>query len=123
MSTTLMIKKIDTLPVTVDVAIPPEKPVLKGKFVAHAKVRSKDEIKALGERISSGEFENNDEALLRELYTTFDGLGDAEGPYDADKAWAFILKGQFSAQLTILLLNRYYEAHSEARQGNFARQR
>ena len=123
MSTTLMLKEVPTLPLIVDVAIPPEKLVLKGKFTAHAVIRSKEQLKNLGERMSAGEFTDNDEKLLREMFTKFEGLGDASGPFDNDKAWDWVLNGPFSGQLSILLLNRYYEGHSEARQGNSGRPR
>jgi len=123
MTTTLMIKEIKELPLTANVAIPPENPQLKGKFKAYAVMRSKDEIKELGERMSAGEFANDDEKLLREMYTKFEGLGDKDGPFNDEKSWDFVLHSKYSAQLIILLLNLYYEGHSEARQGNSGRPR
>lgn len=120
---TLTIKKIETAPLKITVAIPPENPQIKGYFIGHAIIRTKDGNKQLGDRIDAGDFSDNDEALLRELYVGFDGLANAAGACTGDAAFKEILTGEASAYLIPAALQGYYDQYGLARQGNFARRR
>lgn len=122
MNVTLTTKKIDTAPLKIAVAIPPENPQIKGYFVGRAKIRSKAENKALFERIDSGEL-SDDEALVRELYEGFDGLANEQGPCVGEAAFQELLTGHLSAYLVPAVIQAYYEQYGEARQGNSKRSR
>ena len=120
----LTIKKVETTPIKIAIAIPPENPTIKGSFVGHAKVRSKAENKALLERFQDHEGEGDaDEALVRELYDRFEGLGNESGALEGDAAFNEVLRGPLSAYLTPAVVQAYYEQYGEARQGNSGRRR
>lgn len=118
---TFTTKKIDTAPLKISIAIPPENPKIKGYFTGHAILRSKVENKELFDRIDSGEIE--DDQLLHELYTGFDGLANAAGYCEGEAAFVEILTGPNSAYLTPAAIQAYYTQYGEARQGNFKRSR
>lgn len=122
MNVTLTTKKIDTAPLKIAVAIPPENPQVKGYFVGQAKIRTKAENKALFERIEAGEL-SDDEALVRELYASFDGLGNDKGECVGEAAFTELLTGSLSAYLVPAVIQAYYEQYGEARQGNSKRSR
>lgn len=123
--TTLSIKRIDTLPLRIDIAIPPENPQIKGYFIGHAKVRGKAENKAVVDRALDGEQEREpDEALVRELFERFDGLGDENGnELTGEAAFAAVLTGPLSSYLTPAVVQAYFEQYGEARVGNSKRRR
>lgn len=117
-------KKIDAAPLKIGIAIPPENPQIKGAFTAYAKVRSKAENKAMLERFSNYEGEGDgDEALVRELFDRFEGLGNENGPLEGDAAFAEVLSGSLSAYLVPAVIQAYYEQYGEARVGNSKRSR
>ncbi|GMU44168.1 MAG: hypothetical protein IT479_06995 [Xanthomonadales bacterium] len=117
-------KKVHTAPIKISIAIPPENPQVKGSFIAHAKVRSKAENKAMLEKYSNWEGEGDgDEAMVRELFDRFEGLGNEEGPLEGDAAFAEVLTGSLSAYLVPAVIQAYYEQYGEARQGNSRRLR
>lgn len=118
---TFTTKKIDTAPLKISIAIPPENPKIKGYFMGHAILRSKVENKELFDRIDSGEIE--DDQLLHELYTGFDGLANEAGYCEGEAAFVEILTGPNSAYLTPAAIQAYYTQYGEARQGNFKRSR
>jgi hypothetical protein len=118
---TFTTKKIDTAPLKITIAIPPENPKIKGYFTGHAILRSKVENKELFDRIDAGEVE--DEQLVRECYESFDGLGNAAGYCEGEAAFVEILTGPNSAYLTPAVIQAYYEQYGEARQKNFKRSR
>lgn len=111
---TLQVKEITTLPLQIRLS----NAALSGYITGHARVRSKAEIKALGERLDAGEFEDSDDALLRELYESFEGLPDA-----SDGGFPFMAQSKWSAYLGQAAVQAYFEHYGEARRGNFGRQR
>lgn len=121
---TLKIVAKETTAIRIDIAIPPEKPEIKGHFIGHARVRSKADNKALLEKFSHWEGEGDaDEAIVRELYDRFDGLGDDSGDLSGEAAFDAVLRGPLSAYLTPAVVSAYFEHFGEARLGNFGKRR
>lgn len=118
---TFTTKKIDTAPLKITVAIPPENPKIKGYFTGRAILRSKVENKELFDRIDAGDVE--DDQLLHELYEGFDGLANEAGYCEGEAAFVEILTGPNSAYLTPAAIQAYYTQYGEARQGNSKRLR
>lgn len=117
-------KKIDTAPLKISIAIPAENPTIKGTFIANARLRSKAENKALLEKYSNWDGEGDgDEAMVRELFESFEGLGNDDGPLLGEAAFLEVLRGRLSAFLVPAVIQAYYEQYGEARQGNFKRLR
>lgn len=125
MPTLIATKTVTTTPLKITIAIPPENPTIKGYFTGHARVRSKADNKALLEKFADWAGEGDaDEALVRELYDSFSGLGDDAGnELTGEAAFDAVLRGPLSAYLTPAVVQAYYEQYGEARQGNFARRR
>lgn len=117
-------KKVDTAPIKISIAIPPENPQIKGSFTGHAKLRSKAENKALLERFTNYEGDGDaDSEMVRELYASFEGLGNEAGPLEGEAAFTELLTGSLSAYLVPAVVQAYYEQYGEARQGNSKRSR
>lgn len=125
MSVSFNLRPIATAPIKITIAIPPENPSMRGHFIGNAKLRSKVENKALLEKYQDYDGEGDaDEAMVRELYDGFTGLGDAEGnALDGEAAFDAVLRGPLSAYLTPAVVQAYYEQYGEARQGNSAKRR
>lgn len=125
MPTLIATKAVTTAPLKITIAIPPENPQVKGYFTGNAKVRSKTENKALLEKYQDWQGEgDSDEALVRELYDSFTGLGDDAGnELSGEAAFDAVLRGPLSSYLTPAVVQAYYEQYGEARQGNSARRR
>ena len=87
-------------------------PRAKGTFKGNAILRTKPENKALLDRIDKGEFAD-DEAIVRELYQSFEGL-----PCESGQEFDFVLKGEASAYLTPAVIQAYYEQYGEGRVKN-----
>ncbi len=123
MSTFKIVTKA-TGPIRIDIAIPPEKPEIKGHFIGHAKIRSKADNKALLEKYSDWDGEGDaDEAMVRELYDSFEGLGDDTGDLKGEAAFAAVLSGPLSAYLTPAVVGAYFEQYGDARMGNSRKRR
>lgn len=125
MATLIATKVVSTAPLKITIAIPPENPTIKGYFIGHAKLRSKAQNKDLLEKFQDYAGDgDNDEALVRELYDRFEGLGDEEGnDLTGEAAFDAVLRGPLSAYLTPAVVQAYYEQYGEARQGNFGKRR
>ena len=125
MSTLIATKPIGTIPLKINIAIPPENPTIKGHFTGHARVRSKKENKALLEKFQDFTGDgDSDEELVRELYEGFSGLGDDAGQeLTGEAAFDAVLKGPLSAYLMPAVVQAYYEQYGEARLGNSGRRR
>lgn len=124
MAVTLVIKKVQTAPLKIAVSVPG---LLSGHFTGHAKIRSKPDNKALLERVEQGDFTDDDNALLHELYDSFEGLpnmsaGNGEEA-KGDDAWKEMLEGPLSSYLSSAATQAYYAQYGEARQGNSGRRR
>lgn len=124
MSTTLKITAPETAPIRIAIAIPPENPTIKGHFIGRAKLRSKVANKELLERLQDFDGDGDaDEALVRELYDGFDGLGDDSGELTGEAAFEAVLRGPLSAYLTPAVVQAYFEQYGEARRGNSGKRR
>lgn len=113
---------IDTSTLTIKIAIPPENPKIKGYFKADYVIKSKPEVKAIFERVERGEIEE-DETLLRELFSAFHGLGNEKHYLDGEDAWDEVIKGANSSYLVPACIQAYFEQYGLARQGNSAKRR
>ncbi len=104
----LITNAITTFPLTVKI----DCPAAKGDFIAHAKIKTKPENKALLDRIDAGDMAD-DADLVRELFDKFEGLPCAEG-----QEFSYVLEGPLSAYLVPALIQSYYQQYGEARVGN-----
>lgn len=116
---TLVLKDLETADLRVNIAIGTQ---IRGHFTAHSVVRSKEEMKELADKIANDEYEN-DSALLRDLYTGFDGLGTESGPLEGEDAWQYVLEGKLSGYLVHALTHAYFTQYGEALQKNLPRLR
>jgi hypothetical protein len=115
----LRLKRVNTVPVRVEIAIGEGRDAIRGHVTAHAIIRSKDEMKAIAERDW-----NDDAEFIRYCYERVDGLeGDNGEPLEGDAAFAEILTGPFSMYLTSALSRAYVEQYSDAHVGNSKRSR
>ena len=124
-SITLAVKAIQTAPLKITVAIPPENPQIKGYFTGHAIIRSKAENKELLDKFVDYDGTGDaDEELLRAVYDKFTGLGNEAGePLEGDAAWEAVINGPLSAYLMPAAIQAYYEQYGEARRGNSGKRR
>lgn len=112
----LVLKKAATVAIRVDIAIPPEDPIIKGFLMCDAVVRGRKELEELQGKLESGEYAD-DAALLRngEIFTAIHGLAvDDSGELEPAAAMKEVLEGQWSVYLTTALLRRYFEHFREA---------
>lgn len=122
MGTTLKITTISTEPMKIHLAIPPEKPIIKGYITAHAKLRSKAEMKQFGEDIQDNVYDD-DIAVLKEMYTGIDGLGTDTDNISGDAVWDFLLNDKVGSYIVPALIQAYFDQYNDARQKNSARSR
>lgn len=109
---TLTINDVKTHPLKIDI----NTSVAKGYFTGHAIVRPKDEVEGIRQAVMDGEYEDREEELLRDMFESFDGFGEADG-------FEEILKGKASAYLTPAAISAYFEQFGEARKGNSKKRR
>lgn len=109
---TIAINDVKTHPLRVDI----NTSVAKGYFTGHAIVRPKAEVEDIRQAVMDGEYEDREEDLLRKMYESFDGFGDADG-------FEEILNGKASAYLTPSAISAYFEQFGEARKGNSKKRR
>ncbi len=112
------IKEIPTFELRIDLAIPPERPQIRGHIFIDCYPKTKDEVKAIAE-------ENlEDEAYLRTLVAGIRGLGDAKGnPIEGDAAFAEVTSGKLSLWLLPAIIGAYFESFGAARRKNALPQR
>lgn len=122
---TLVMKEINTFPLTVNIALPPDKPKIRGYITAHAKIRDRDEVKKLREDITGGEYDS-DGAVLRDMYESLEGIATPQAPtesLDTEEAFEYVINGKFNVYLIGALMDKYFEHFDEARAKNFGRSR
>lgn len=120
----LIIKKASTIPVKIDIDITTDAGRIQGHFTGHAKVRSQPEMKAFAARLNELSKENPDDGedtLIRDMYTSFEGLANESGPLEGDAAFNEVLAGPLSAHLTRAAMEKYWESLSTSRAGNSPR--
>jgi hypothetical protein len=113
--TTFSTKKIvETAPLKIQLAIPPEKPQLEGFITVDAVLRSKPEIKALSEEGLQ------DHEYLPKIVTGIHGLGhpETDEPLTGEAAFEEALKGRYSMYITAAIVEGYFAQYGEARRGN-----
>ena len=114
-TTTFSTKKvITTFPVRIDLALPPEKPELKGHIMVDAFARSKPEIKALSEEGLT------DEEYLRRLVGGIHGLGhpETDAPLIGEAAFTEALEGRYSQWITAAIVDGVFAQYGAARTKN-----
>lgn len=139
----LVIKKATTTPIRIPISIPTDAGRIEGHFTGHAIVRSKqaaallvrDRLLAVKEKEGEADRlreEGNAEATyamlqsiheleeraVRDMYASFEGLGNETGPLEGEAAFTEILTGQFSVQLTAAVQGAYREKYKEAERKN-----
>jgi hypothetical protein len=121
---TLITKVIATAALTINIAIPPEKPTIQGCFIGHAIIRSKPEQQKLLDRVDNNEFET-EEQVLREMFTGFDGIGreGSDQALEGEEAWTELLTGPLSAFLMSAAMQAYFATYGDARRKNSKRLR
>lgn len=117
MSVSFAVKPIDTDTFKVALAIPPEKPAMRGHITVHAKIRSKAELKEFGDAIADGEYEDDIEAL-KAMYTKIEGLGKGEEAIDGDAVWDFLQNDKVGSYIVPALIHAYFSQYQSARRGN-----
>lgn len=107
------IREVDTFEIRIDLAIPPEKPTMRGHIFVDAIPRTKEEVRELSRD------ELDDEAYLRQLVHGIRGLGDKNGnPISGDDAFAEVATGKLSMWLMNAIIGAYFETFGEARRKN-----
>lgn len=122
----LVLKKIDTVELKVEIAIPPENPVIKGFITCDAVVRSKAEMKALSEKLEEGEFTSDAELLTKgDLYRDIRGLTNTDGKElkTFEDALQEVTEGKYSVYLTTALVRKYFGHTQDAQSKNSIRSR
>lgn len=115
---TFVLKKIDTFPLRVELAIPPENPVMKGHLTIDCKVKTKGEVRDLQERGLT------DSEYFAEVATAVHGLGtDAGDALEGAAAMAEFTEGRYSMYLLQAFITAYFEQYGEARRKNGQRLR
>ena len=122
MSIRFNIVPTDTDTFDVHLRIPPENPRMRGFITVTAKVRSKAELKAFGERIDAGEYDGDIEAL-RDMFTEIKGLGTDAGPIEGEAVWEFLQTSKAGSYIVPALIEAYFQQYQQARQGNSQRRR
>jgi hypothetical protein len=112
-------KKITTFRRKIELAIPPEKPELRGYIEVDFKTKTKPEVKALGEQGLT------DEELLPEICEAIHGLGHHETDelLTGDAAFKEALEGPFSMYIPPAIVEDYFAQYAQARRGNSRRPR
>ena len=111
---TLLLKKIETFPMKVEVAIPPENPIMRGHVTVHCKVKTKAEVKDLRER------ELEDKEYFEEVATGVSGLSapDSDEALEGMEAITEFTEGRYSLYLLNAFVEQYFEQYSDARRKN-----
>lgn len=112
------LKQVNTFEIRIDLAIPPEKPVMRGHIFVDAIPRTREQVKDLADRGLS------DEEYLREIAHDIRGLGDSEGnAITGDAAFKEVLDGKFGMYLLPAVIGAYFESFGQARRKNALPQR
>jgi hypothetical protein len=118
--TTFSTKKIvETFPMKIQLALPPDKPELEGFIMCDAVVRTKPEIKQLSEEGLT------DEEYLRRVVKGIHGLGhpETDAPLVGEDAFKEALEGRYSMWILGAIVDGYFAQYGEARRKNSNRRR
>jgi len=111
---TITFTEATTHPIRIDI----NTTVAKGYFTGHARIRSQAELDELKERLDAGDYNDDEERLMRDLYEKFDGFGDSDGfkeLLDPDSKAAPYMRNAAATA--------YFGQWAEARKGNSRTQR
>ncbi|MHB8679004.1 MAG: hypothetical protein ACYC7G_04620 [Rudaea sp.] len=122
MAVTLTVKKVETAPIKIQVDLNTDAGRITGYITGHAKIRSKAENVAFGEKLTNGDFPD-DISVLREMYASVDGLGDDSGPIEGEAVWDFLQNDRIGSYIVPGLIKAYFSQYNEARVGNFEKPR
>lgn len=115
---TLTLVATDTLPIKVEIALPPVRAIMQGFFLAHCIILSKPELKGvLDEGIE-------DEAFFDMVCQEITGLGTPSTngmALEGQAAMDEVKKGKFSQYLLPAVVTTYIEQFGEARRKNLPR--
>lgn len=120
MGTSLSIKKrVDTLRLRVELAIPPEKPEITGHLDVDYKILPKPEVTGMLDR------DLRDEEFLTEVVVDVHGLGSptSDDELTGQAAIDEVLTGHYSGYLVPAIVRAYVVHYGEARQGNSRKRR
>jgi hypothetical protein len=109
---TLALKTIETFPLKVEIAIPPEKPIIQGTIVADCYIKNREEIKALNEE------QLTDSEYFDRIVHGVRGLGNDNGALTGDDAMVEVKDGKYSMYLLPAVVGAYFEQYGEARRKN-----
>ena len=114
----LVLKDLATVPLRVDVAIPPEKPLIEGFIMCHAVIRSKPDMEQLHKDFEDGKYDEENtpegeekQTLLSKnmLFTGVDGLAvDGRGELFGDEAFDEATKGKWSMYIATAMVRKYF---------------
>lgn len=127
----LILKAVTTLPLRVDIAIPPERPEIEGFLTCKQIVRSRPEMERVQQMLADGDFENDADLLQnapapvdangvaigpKGLYSEINGLTDSTGRElkSYDEAINEVVNGPFSVYLVAALVRKYFGSMAEA---------
>lgn len=110
----LSLKEQKTFPLRIEIAIPPERPTIKGHFEVDAKILTKDQLNELRER------DLTDIEYMTELVADIRGLADSDGkPLEGQAAFDAVSKGLYSLYLTNAIVSTYFNQYGEANAKNW----
>lgn len=139
----LTLRKIDTVEVRVDIAIPPENPQIKGFLLCDAIVRNKKEMERIMDDLNDGSYKDDGEFLrnagkffnedarkdaggeeILGLFKNIRGLKDENGvEMDYARAIKEVTEGELSSYLILALTKRYFQQFGEAQGKNSGKSR
>lgn len=113
---TFVMKSMDTFSMKVELAIPPENPIMRGFLTVDAYVKSKAEFRELADKeLEDGEYFD---AIVHAVH----GLGDANGnPIEGEDAIREVKEGKLSMYYLPAIVTAYFEQYGEARRKNSKR--
>ena len=118
----LVLKKASTTAIEIGISLMTDAGKVEGSFIGHARIRTKKDNKEMVERVlaqaESGEIDDADSVLVREIYERFEGLGNDAGAITGEDAFTEVLEGQYSSALTVSAIRAYYEKIGESARGN-----
>lgn len=107
------LKEIDIFSLKVELAIPPENPKMKGFLNVDFFVKTKDEVKELGEEGL------DDSEYFSRLVSSVRGLGGADGEaLTGQAALDEVQQGKYSMWMVPAIIQAYFEQYGEARRKN-----
>lgn len=109
---TFIQKEVETFELKIELAIPPEKPQMRGYITVDAIPRTKEEVRALSKEDLS------DEDYLRRIAVNIRGLEQT-----GDAAFVEVTTGKLSMWILPAIITAFFEQFGEARRKNALPQR